>query len=335
MRGLVISIMAFMTGQYLANLMIGGKITGLELDFLLSPTRSASITSPSGMCFKSDGTKLYVMNGSTAYQYSLSTAWDISTLTYDSITTATSSGAKNLSLKSDGTKLYWVADNSIYEKSLPTPWDLSSSETVFDNAVSTPMVGITAYNGLFIKPDGTSAYILGEYGIAQWNLGTAWNFMGESRSGSDPFKVLSTGAVTESSFYAVTFNSSGTKMFAIGSSEYKIYQWNLSTAWDISTLTYSGNFFSVPFATGSLGGLYLGNSDASMYLANSHASPKIYQFSFGETLPSITQSKNTKRNLGAFRRLIRSGTLNALQNNTTSASIIAASQIATAEIAAL
>ena len=37
------------------------------------------------MFFKDDGTKIYLLDGNTIYQSSLSTAWDVSTATYDSV----------------------------------------------------------------------------------------------------------------------------------------------------------------------------------------------------------------------------------------------------------
>ncbi|MBA7589123.1 hypothetical protein ES708_31198 [subsurface metagenome] len=46
---------------------------------------SGQDTSPNGVFFKPDGTKMYIMGYATdtVYQYSLSTAWDVSTATYD------------------------------------------------------------------------------------------------------------------------------------------------------------------------------------------------------------------------------------------------------------
>jgi len=46
---------------------------------------SSQDTIPYGVFFKPDGTKMYIVGSQydTAYQYSLSTAWDVSTATYD------------------------------------------------------------------------------------------------------------------------------------------------------------------------------------------------------------------------------------------------------------
>ena len=37
------------------------------------------------------------------------------------------------------------------------------------------------------------------------------------------------------------FNPSGTKMYVAGQDSDYVYQWNLSTAWDLSTASYTGS----------------------------------------------------------------------------------------------
>ena len=44
-------------------------------------TQSQS-TDPRGPVFKTDGTKMYLVTITTVYQYSLSTAWDVTTASY-------------------------------------------------------------------------------------------------------------------------------------------------------------------------------------------------------------------------------------------------------------
>ena len=39
----------------------------------------------------------------------------------------------------------------------------------------------------------------------------------------------------------ITFNTDGTKMFLVGGTKDYVYQWSLSTGFDVSTATYDGN----------------------------------------------------------------------------------------------
>lgn len=90
---------------------------------------------PQGLFFKPDGTKMYVSEGNqqSVYQYSLSSAWNLSTASYDSkeadVSVTVDSEPEGVSFNSDGTKMY-VADfweEKLYQYSLSTPWDVSTA----------------------------------------------------------------------------------------------------------------------------------------------------------------------------------------------------------------
>ena len=81
----------------------------------LSISVSSQSSYPVGVAFSSDGTKMYIMdNGSeTVYQYTLSTAWNVSTASYASLSKSVSAQASNpwgVAFSSDGTKMY-IMDN--------------------------------------------------------------------------------------------------------------------------------------------------------------------------------------------------------------------------------
>ena len=80
---------------------------------------------PYGVAFKPDGTKMYVVGTSSdsVHQYTLSTAWDLDTASYDSVSFDVSSqegSAKDVEFKPDGTKMYVVGSNSdsVYQYTL-------------------------------------------------------------------------------------------------------------------------------------------------------------------------------------------------------------------------
>ena len=96
---------------------------------------SSQETVPTGLFFKSDGTKMYMTGSGTdsIYQYSLSTAWDVSTASYDSVTFDLSSqGTATVSLffKSNGTEFYTADSNGVFKYSLSTAWDISTTSYV-------------------------------------------------------------------------------------------------------------------------------------------------------------------------------------------------------------
>ena len=77
----------------------------------LSISVSGQSSNPYGVTFSSDGTKMYILGNSnqTVYQYTLSTAWNVSTAVYASLSISVSGQSSNpfgVAFSSDGTKMY-------------------------------------------------------------------------------------------------------------------------------------------------------------------------------------------------------------------------------------
>ena len=86
------------------------------------------------LIFNNDGSKMYIprrTSGTEFYQYSLSSAYDITTATDDSITFDPGVDLNGLAFNADGTYLYAIYDpsdtNYIKQWSLSTPYDLSTA----------------------------------------------------------------------------------------------------------------------------------------------------------------------------------------------------------------
>jgi hypothetical protein len=103
-----------------------------------------------GVFFKSDGTTMYMVgNGhDTVYQYTLSTAWDVSTAIYAS--KSLSVGAQDASptgvfFKPDGTTMYIISDSTdrVYQYTLFTTWNYTAVSTAIA-ALSQPSSGYIA-----------------------------------------------------------------------------------------------------------------------------------------------------------------------------------------------
>ena len=98
---------------------------------------TAQETTCTAIAFSSDGTKVYIIGqtNDTVYQYTLGTAWDISTATYLSVSYNIGLGLSleaqptGLAFNDTGTKMYVVgtAYNFVTEYNLSTAWNVSSS----------------------------------------------------------------------------------------------------------------------------------------------------------------------------------------------------------------
>ena len=198
-------------------------------------------TTPTGLFFKSDGTKLYVcgQTGDDVNEYNLSTAWDLSTATYNQnfSVSAQESSPAGIFFKADGTKMYIVGllGGDILEYTLSTAWDVSTASYTQNFSVSAQEVNPS---GIYFKPDGTKMYHTGDNSdtVHEYNLSTSWDV--SSASFSQSFSV----STQEGNPKGVFFKSDGTKMYICGYNSDSVHEYNLSTAWDITTATYSVGF---------------------------------------------------------------------------------------------
>ena len=196
-------------------------------------------TVPLGVAFSSDGTKCYITGdtNNTVYQYTLSTAWDISTGSYASKSMSTSGETTNpcgITFSSDGTKCYVMCGNNdtVYQYTLGTAWDISTGSYASKSMSVTSQE--TAPFGLAFSSDGTKCYVCGDTNstVYQYTLGTAWDIS----TGSYASKSMSVNS-QEASAYGVAFSSDGTKCYTVGYGNDAVYQYTLNAAWELSNIS--------------------------------------------------------------------------------------------------
>lgn len=191
-----------------------------------------------GLFFKPDGTKMYVVGSSsdTLKEYGLTTAWDVQTA---SLTTSFAVGSQEataaaLVFKPDGTKFYIAGGTSdtVYEYDMSTAWDVSTASYNQGFSVSTQEA---VPRGIRFKPDGTKMFITGSDGdeVNEYDLSTAWDV--STASYSQNFSVSAQETFPQDLF----FSDDGETMYILGSTGDDVTQYTLSTAWDISTASYS------------------------------------------------------------------------------------------------
>jgi len=224
-------------------------------------------TSPTGLFFKDDGTKMYITGtvGDDVNEYSLSTEWNISTASYvQNFSVSTEETIpQGLFFKNDGTKMYIIGSSGddVNEYSLSTGWDISTASYSQNFSVSTEE---TSPTGLFFKPDGAKMYITGSAGddVNEYSLSTVWDI--STASYVQNFSISAQDFVPQDLF----FKYDGTKMYIVGENNNKIYEYSLSTAWDISTASYLQDF-SVGQQEILPRGLFFKPNGAKMYIAGS------------------------------------------------------------------
>ena len=232
-------------------------------------------TYPTGIYFKPDGTKMYITGLGTysVDEWDLSTAWDISTASYNQEINLGGglTQPKGLFFKPEGDKLY-IPDSSgddINEYTLSTSWDISTAAYSQSFSVSSQDTSPTS---VFLKPDGTKMYVLGDSGndVNEYDLSTAWDI--STASYSQNFSV--SGQETE--LQGLFFKYDGTKMYVLGEGGDDVNEYDLSTAWDISTASY-GESFSIASQEAEPQGIYIAPTGGKMYIIG-RDNDKVYQY---------------------------------------------------------
>jgi len=118
-----------------------------------------------GWWLSEDGTMVFIVRRDTSSgqrsqleRWDLSVAWDISTATYNSISPfLTGNFSNTVAIGSGGTKVYTYVpnDSEIYQHSMGTPYDPT---TVTYDTKSWDTGGITTWEQMYLKPDGTKWY---------------------------------------------------------------------------------------------------------------------------------------------------------------------------------
>jgi len=221
-------------------------------------------TYQSGLYFKPDGTKFFTVNyrDDAIHQYSLSTAWDIGTASADNVTLSVYADERNptgLFFKPDGTKLYIIGTYYKYVRqySLSTAWDLSTA-----SLEESYYVNITQIRCIQFNDDGTRFYVTAQSSdlIYQYDTSTAWNVSGATSAGS--FSI----ATYEGAPTAFAFSSDGETVYLTGANGDGVDEFSLSTAWDITTASFTAFTSFSSLLSYEWGGIAINNNGDKIYL---------------------------------------------------------------------
>jgi hypothetical protein len=208
--------------------------------FIQSFSVSAQETEPQDLFIKPDGTEIYISGGTGqgVDQYTLSTAYDLSTASYTAFYSTSAQGAnpRGLFFSSDGTKMFecQASTQDIKQYTLSTAWDITTAS--FDSVNFVISGQVTGSRGVCFNQAGTRMYAVGSVTsvVAQYDLGTAWNIStAVYNSVSFNFSAQASGAES------VFISSDGLTMLVGGSA---LFKYTLSSAFDVSSAVYSESF---------------------------------------------------------------------------------------------
>ena len=204
-------------------------------------------SSVQGFTFNNDGTKMFITgtSGEDINEYNLSTAFDVSTATFNDINgdgTGFSVGDQDtmpidVSFNNDGTKMFVLGyrNRDVNEYTLTTGFDVSTASFVDSFSVRSQE---SENHGLTFNNDGTKMFVVGAQGddINEYTLSTGFDV--STASYTQNFSV----SAQDTTPISLTFNNDGTKMFVVGNQGDDINEYTLSTGFDVSTASFVGEF---------------------------------------------------------------------------------------------
>ena len=237
--------------QYAAASGGGGSTTLPDID-TYSHVRFDTINTGTNQCYdvaiSPDGTKLFTLErihstNARLKQQTLSTAYDISThgTTVSSLDTnifLPSGQAYGFAFGDSGNKLYLgnvLAE--VCQINLGAAWELGQGRTV----VQTIDVGGRC-NGIFWKPDGTVFYWADDMNNRLYSstVSTAWD-LSTITSTNTSVALDTTSTINEGAPWDLHISNDGLKLYICGAVNDKVWQYNLSTAWDITSFSGAAN----------------------------------------------------------------------------------------------
>ena len=179
-------------------------------------------------------------------------------------------------------------------------WQINENEISVASQETNP-------EAIFFKSDGTKMYIAGRSGddVNEYALSTAWDIT--TASLTDTLDGLETSPASEGNPYGMYISPDGIYFYLVGHSTDQVIQYTMSTAWDISTASYTreqaltvsgGGTFHDPIGINF-------KSDGTMFWVVSQNSDAIQQYTLSTAWDVSTLSVGDSKSLtGGFFTLI-------------------------------
>jgi hypothetical protein len=179
-----------------------------------------------GLAFGNSGAKMYVVGaaGDDVNEYDLSTAWDVSSATFNQLFDISGQDTFPRSIKFNdaGTKMFILggSGNDINEYTLSTAWDVSTASFVDAFSIASQT---TTPTSMAFGDSGSKVYVADQTTIYQYDLSTAFDI--STASYVDSFDVSGQDTFVQGVF----FRTNGNNFYTSGTAGDAIYQYILVT----------------------------------------------------------------------------------------------------------
>ena len=268
--------------RYVAPVESGSSVSTLaDMDALIAETGMTT----GDQAFVQENNKLYLYNG---------TGWYL-VATVENAQPTTISGVESAySLANDGTATVITAVSEDPE-GFPLTWSyavttgslgstatVSQTDNVFTITPSTDTANAGEFSITFSVTDGSTGVV-----SAASNFTLAFSILSQASYDNVSFSVSSQDGYP----WGLTFNTTGTKMYMVGNVNDSVFQYNLSTAFDLSTASYNNVNFSVSAQTSVAWDVKFNSSGSIMYVVEK-TNKKVHQYNLSTNFEISTARYN-------------------------------------------
>jgi hypothetical protein len=236
-------------------------------------------TIPMELFFSPDGLNMFILglNSNNVHHYTLSSAFDITTTTYTGnsfFVGFQGSSTRGLFFSPDGLNMFVVGstNDSVHQYTLSSAFDITTVNYTGNNF----FVGSQDINpqGLFFSPDGLNMFVVGSTNdsVNHYTLSSAFDITTVTYTGNNFFV-----GSQETRPQDVFFSPDGFNMFVTGGVNDSVHHYTLSSAFDITTTTYTGNSFFVGSQDDDTQGLFFSPDGFNMFSTGSNTA-SVYQY---------------------------------------------------------
>ncbi len=259
-------------------------------------------TFPTGVTFSNNGAKMFIVGGShnKVYEYTLSTPFNVTT---SLLTASFYVGSKDIypqgvTFSNNGKKMFVVGteNKKVYEYVLSESFNVTTSlfkESFYVGSQDKVPQDIT------FSSNGAKMFVVGflTTKVYEYTLSTPFNVTTSThtRSFSLPSQAgHSTG---------VAFSNNGEKMFLLGSTSVQVYEYTLSTPFNVATSLFTDSFY-VGSEDTSPQGVTFSNNGAKMFIVGGSHN-KVYEYilpaSFVLPPPTISSITSNATSSGTLK----------------------------------
>lgn len=228
----------------------------------------AQATTPRGIFFGNNGSYLYELSPSPSWRWDLSTPYDLSTATLAHSGSFGDGSNSGFHINSTGTVITVANYLGIYQYALDTAWNISGfTQTAFNSLSSQSTANIHdlwfSTNGeyLFVPRDDKVVY---KYSVSTpFDISSGLTYI----NSKDFTSISGTGAIR-----GICMDYAGTRLYLADEGTDYIYEYVLTTPWDITTISSANASFDASSYDSAAQGLWISPDNSLLFYVGSGSS---------------------------------------------------------------